>query len=579
MRRNVVFAIAACVTGATGLSALAGCGGGGNGEGGGGAGGKALVGGGTVFPDVPAVSYDCTHKSNIGTDYEVGPGLMYPTIGSVPWETLGPGDSVRIHASDTPYREKILISGRGTETDPIVVCGIPDESGGTVKLPIIDGRGATTRPELVYGPNSGLEPVSLFLIYNNDAATPGSKRPGYIEIANLQIQGALPGETFTNSAGMPRKYADFMSALYVFGADNVTIVGNVLTDSAQGLFVNSKDYTDSNGYDYAQSRNIWVRGNSFVDNGTPGSFYVHHAYTEAIGIVFEYNFFGRLKDFSNGNSIEDRSAGTVIRYNFFDGGSHVASIENPQASWANVKANLAKDPSLRRSYVYGNVIVNRRNPNVDTGDNAPLEQYNGMARALFMYGGTDQNWESYRNGSVFFYNNTVLSIADATRQYNTHFVEVYADPDTPLVPKIDMRNNVVVVIPETPGAMTTNFFVGVSSNKTFGPGNIAMGDFHVENNWLPVGFQPSFPESEYYKASTAKFDITGNTEGVDPGFVDIAKHDLHLAAGAKVIDKGIAQEATAAASYSPAFEYVGPNAGKARDLHGTPIDLGAYEAP
>lgn len=561
-----------------GLAALAGCGGDGGGSGGG-SGGEG-VGAGTVFPSVPAVTYECIHKSALGTDYEVGPGLTYPTLGSVPWETLGPGDSVRIHATDQPYREKILISGRGTESDPIVVCGIPDTSSGATRLPVIDGRDATTRPELPYGPNSGIEATSVVAIYNNDAATPGSKRPGYIDLANLQIQGATAGAKFTSAAGLALNYApEFVSALDIFGSDHVTLVGNVFTDSAQGLFINSKDYVNADGYDYAQSRDIWVRGNSFENNGIPANYYVHHAYTEAIGIVFEYNYFGRLKDFSQGNAIEDRSAGTVIRYNFFDGGAHMASIENPQASWANVKTNLENDPSLRRTFVYGNLIVDRRNPNVDTGDNAPLEQYNGMARVLFMYGGTDQNWESYRNGQVFFYNNTALVIADETRQYNTHFVEVYTDPETPLVPKIDMRNNIVVTIPETPGGNPTHFHLGVSTNKLWGPGNLGMGDYHVENNWLPKGFENSFPQSEYYDVSKVHFDVKGNTEGGDPGFVDIMKHDLHLAPGAQVIDEGIALDPFAAAAYVPEFEYVGPNAGKPRDVHGTPMDLGCFEAP
>jgi hypothetical protein len=554
-------------------AARGGCGGGGGGDGGGG------VGAGTVFPNVPAVTYDCVHKSSLGKDYEVGPGLEYATLGAVPWETLGPGDSVRIHATDQPYREKIVIAGRGTEADPIVVCGIPDTQGGTTRLPVIDGRDATTRPSLDYG-NSGIEETSVVAVYNNKAASPGGKRPGYIEIANLQMQGATATAPFIGASGQPKTYApEFVSALYVYGGDNITLVGNVFTDSSQGLYINSNDYLGSDGYDYAQSRDITIRGNSFENNGVPGSYYVHHAYTEAIGIVFEYNYFGRLKDYAAGNAISDRSVGTVIRYNHFDGGAHIAAIENPQDSWANVKTNLEKDPSLRRTFVYGNLIFVRRNPNVDTGDNAPIDQYNGMARILFMYGGTDQNYESYRNGEVFFYNNTAILIADETRQYNSHFVEVYTDPSTPLLPKVDIRNNIMVTIPETPGQNPTHFHLGISTNSTFGPGNMGMGDFHIENNWLPKGVEDTFPASEYYDPTTAHFDVSGNFEGGNPGFVDVEKLDLHLKAGAEVVDKGIALDPLAATAYVPEFEYVGPNEGKARDLHGTPMDLGCFEAP
>ncbi|MBU2692476.1 MAG: hypothetical protein KJ970_16265 [Candidatus Eisenbacteria bacterium] len=38
--------------------------------------------------------------------YDVGPGFAYENIGDVAWETLDPGDSVRIHYRETHYHEK-----------------------------------------------------------------------------------------------------------------------------------------------------------------------------------------------------------------------------------------------------------------------------------------------------------------------------------------------------------------------------------------------------------------------------------------------------------------------------------------
>src|SRR5262249_22248274 len=89
------------------------------------------------------------HTSAPGTAHEVGPGRPFPSLGAVPWESLGPGDSVRIHWRATPYREKVLLSNRGTATDPIVVCGVADGPNG--EPPVIDGRGATTRPQTRFG--------------------------------------------------------------------------------------------------------------------------------------------------------------------------------------------------------------------------------------------------------------------------------------------------------------------------------------------------------------------------------------------------------------------------------------------
>src|SRR5512133_3893199 len=68
---------------------------------------------------LPAVQTTCVHSSSLGKDYEVGPGKAYQNLNDVPWETLGPGDSVRVHWRSTPYKEKVLISSQGTATDPI----------------------------------------------------------------------------------------------------------------------------------------------------------------------------------------------------------------------------------------------------------------------------------------------------------------------------------------------------------------------------------------------------------------------------------------------------------------------------
>ncbi|MFT3774776.1 MAG: hypothetical protein QM820_56225 [Minicystis sp.] len=517
------------------LAGQLGCGGGAGGSGG---------SGGSAAPK----SIDCVHQSSIGKDYEVGPGLAYPDIGSVPWETLGPGDSVRIHYTEGGYHEKILLSTRGTESDPILVCGIPDESGGAVRLPIIDGKDATTRPSLPYGQSSGIEATSLVAVYNNDAAKPGGKRPGYITIANLEIRGARHDNGFTTAAGVKVPYSSIgPAAVNVFGADHVSLIGSVLTDSDMGLFVNSKDYVDAGGYDYAQSRDIVVQGNTFTDNGMVNNYLVHHAYTEAIGITFEYNFFGRLKDYAQGNAISDRSVGTVIRYNAFDGGAHFATIENPQASWANVKKNLEEDPSLRLTYVYGNVFLDRRNPNVNTGYKDPPEQFSGYSSKMFMYGGTDKNYESYRNGTLYFYNNTIVVEADNTKQYNTFVFEVYTDPSTPLAAKVDARNNIFVVRPETKGAQATALLLTVSNNGNFGDSSKGQGDILFDTNWVNTGWAPSFPKSEYYDPTTASIQTMNFIEGAtgaEPGFVDFAGGDFHLKAGSAAIDRGISLESS-----------------------------------
>src|SRR5438034_1366487 len=75
------------------------------------------------------------------TVYDVGPGQPYPTIGSVPWESLNAGDTINIHWQATPYREKFVLARVGTATAPITVHGVLGPSG---ERPILDGSGATT---------------------------------------------------------------------------------------------------------------------------------------------------------------------------------------------------------------------------------------------------------------------------------------------------------------------------------------------------------------------------------------------------------------------------------------------------
>jgi hypothetical protein len=106
---------------------------------GGGAGDDDATGADAGSPLPPAAAA-CT-KSTGGTDYEVGPGQPYGSIGEVPWHALEPGDTVRVHARPEPYREKVLISRRGTESQPIRLCGV---AGGDGRRPIIDGDGAVT---------------------------------------------------------------------------------------------------------------------------------------------------------------------------------------------------------------------------------------------------------------------------------------------------------------------------------------------------------------------------------------------------------------------------------------------------
>jgi hypothetical protein len=81
-----------------------------------------------------------------GLTYSVGENQPYATIGSVPLDTLQPGDWICIYPGT--YREKFVVNRSGTAAAPIVIKGVPDEATGD--LPVIDGNGAITPTYLDY---------------------------------------------------------------------------------------------------------------------------------------------------------------------------------------------------------------------------------------------------------------------------------------------------------------------------------------------------------------------------------------------------------------------------------------------
>jgi hypothetical protein len=66
-------------------------------------------------------------------------------------------------------------------------------------------------------------------------------------------------------------------------------------------------------------RQTVVRGNYFYDNGSPDSYLEHQSYTESDGVVYEYNHFGHMRAGARGSQLKDRSAGTIVRYNYIEG--------------------------------------------------------------------------------------------------------------------------------------------------------------------------------------------------------------------------------------------------------------------
>jgi parallel beta-helix repeat protein len=441
--------------------------------------------------------------------YEVGPGKPLQSIAEVPWATLQPGDTVLIYWRATPYKEKWVICRQGTANAPITVRGVPNANG---DLPVIDGGGAVTPRNL----NFASEQRGVIKI--GSANVPADTMPRYITIENLEIRSAHPDYQFTTRSGAAQNYASAASSIYVEKGENITIRNNKLHDSANGFFVASSDEI--------VSRNILVEGNYIFGNGIVGSAFQHNNYTAAIGITFQYNRFGAPRAGANGNALKDRSAGTVVRYNWIEAGNRQLDLVEGDDS-----VQIRNAPEYRRTFVYGNILIEP-----DGAGNSQITHY----------GGDNGTTSLYRKGTLYFYNNTVVS----TRTGNTTLFRLSTNDET-----CDARNNI--------------FYVTASGS------NLALlddtGVLSILHNWLKPNWRVS-----HGTASGTVINNGTNVQGASPGFVNEATQDFRLVSTSSAIDAGTILSADVLPMHNVIRQYVRHQTSEARTVSGL-LDIGAYE--
>ena len=440
--------------------------------------------------------------------YEVGPGRKYETPSDVPWESLKPGETVAIYWRPAPYADKWAVGRSGTADRPITIRGVPGPSG---ELPVIDGAGARTRRALDYWNES------RGVIKIGGTAVPDGRTAAYIVIEGLDVRGGRAGNAYVDHAGGPGRYEANAAAIYVEQGTHITLRRNRLHDSGNGLFIGSP----ASG----PSGDILVEQNDIFDNGNAGSAYEHNVYTEALGITFDGNHLGPLKAGAGGNNLKDRSAGVVVRYNWIEGGNRELDLVEPD------NPAILASPRYRETFVYGNVVIEREDPEGNS--------------EIAMYGGDGPDRTKYRKGTLYFYNNTVVSI----RPDQTTFIDLPTNDE-----HLDARNNIFYV-------RAAGDALGILS---------AAGTVVLQNNWFKPGYTPSH-------AALAGTISGGGTSitGSSPGFADEAGQDFHLTPDAQPRNAGAAL-APAAASNPVTRQYVKHRATESRPSDG-PIDVGAYE--
>jgi len=197
-----------------------------------------------------------------------------------------------------------------------------------------------------------------------------------VTIENLEIRSARPPYTFTDDGGNVQTYSDNAAAIHVEAGAHITIRNCILRDSGNGFFST------------AQCADLLLEGNHIYDNGIENSIYQHNNYTESLGITFQYNHFGPLRAGCRGNNLKDRSAGTVVRYNWIEAGNRTLDLVDSDHD------DLIDDPTYGETFVYGNVLIKH-----DVVENSQV----------LHYGGDSDNTDHYRKGTLWFYNNTVVS--------------------------------------------------------------------------------------------------------------------------------------------------------------------------
>ena len=470
--------------------------------------------------------------SGVGTDYQVGPGTgQLASLALVPWDKLVAGDTVRIFYSDTPYRGKFMVSGNGTAAAPIRVCGVKSATG---QRPIIDGQNAVSRLAAPYG-NILHETRSIIVVKQLSNAA-WTAYPSYIQIDGLEIRGATPANTFTDSTGTVRPYETFGACIWLDRGQNVTIADNVIHDCTNGVYSKS-----TNDGDFAVTKNILLSGNYIYGNGVVGDEHEHNVYMESLNITYEFNRFEALRAGALGNAIKDRSAGTVVRYNYISGGAHSVDLVEAE-DFFTIASTYA---SYRTSYVYGNIIVK-----------------NGSEGSVIHYGGDHyystpgSGWGEpiFRKGTLYFYDNTVNVTGTSGQLFQLSTTEE----------KAEVWNNVfnfasTVTYPSLRATTEVN-----TTYWTAG------GVLNLGKNWASSTLADSDPWHPVPGTVTGLANlIKGTALPTDATYTPLS--------GSTIVNTAQA-DLSAVAAYPVLFQYdLSTFSAKARSMFGTGSDIGAVE--
>ncbi len=437
---------------------------------------------------------DCT-CSGSGNCYDITDDESF---GAVPWVNLAAGDTVRIHYRSEPYRKIIGLRSVGTDSQPIKVCGLKGPGG---KLPTISGENATPIDGYLYNwgtdPGENIGDYGVILvgrtgIFGDD----WQHKAKHIIIEGLKIVGAHASNTYVPSGENPRNYVFGAAGVRVTNGENITIRDCEITGNGNGIFLRG----DDNGGEASITRNTLAEGNYVHGNGNVGRVTEHNIYSQGVDPVFQYNRIGRQRAGAGGSSLKDRSSGTVVRYNWIETNARILDlVEAEDASL------VVAEPSYGNAYVYGNILINE----IDETDNyqsaANMVHFGADNMADDSNGACLAAEGVCRNGTLFFYNNTVIikdyrNIAQNSLWVQDRIFEIsIADAN------VEIRNNIFHLF-------APNGSPNLTLMRNHGTANLN------GTNWITSGWVEHIFETQWsHWTGTVNYNGT-LIEGTDPEF-------------------------------------------------------------
>jgi hypothetical protein len=306
----------------------------------------------------PAVSSGALNPLAHGIRYDVCPGCAYAELTTIPWNSLRAGSVVNIFYRTTPYKTKIALRVSGTAAAPIVINGVPDESG---NRPVISGDEAVTAKA---NANTGIysdqhpeygEALALVLIKRSQTMDPYGYKPKFLQIRNLELRGTY-GRSFTAQNGEIKPFSKSAAGIWADVVEDLTIDNVIVTDHAFGIFVNNRNA--SGMVDAETSRHLTVRNSQVFGNGRVGSYLEHNIYLQGVGCTLERSEIGALRAGAAGSSYKDRCSGSVIRNNTIACAARCLDLVHDESGSSSVRDSPTDTaPDYDVAIVTGNKIV------------------------------------------------------------------------------------------------------------------------------------------------------------------------------------------------------------------------------